>query len=169
MARKYPRVLRVQTETAEGCMIKLIDDFVSRFGTSIRLDETLIVKQQGRYFLLDENVKRLASKDFYYAGAYLGEAKDAEFIPSFNLLNMVAQKKANRINLEKKAEWLFICGRDVFGQGIAKMTGSTKKGDYVLVLNSYGECLGFGKILRNLEGKRKGKSSLIWRLPKEYF
>jgi ribosome biogenesis protein Nip4 len=26
----------------------------------------------------------------------------------------------------------------------------------VLVLNSYGECLGFGKILRSLDGKRKG-------------
>lgn len=137
-------------------MIKPIDDFVTRFGTKIKLDETLIVKQQGRYFLLDENVKRLTPKNFYYAGAYLGEAKDGEFFPSFNLLNMIAQKKSNRINLEKKAEWLFICGRDVFGQGITKMTGSTKKSDCVLVLNSYGECLGFGKILRDLEGKRKG-------------
>ena len=137
-------------------MIKPIDDFVSRFGTEIRLDETLIVKRQGRYFLLDENVKRLTSKDFYYAGAYLGEAKDGEFSPSFNLLEMIAEKKANRVNLEKKAEWLFICGRDVFEQGITKARGSTKEGDYVLVLNSYGECLGFGKILRNLDGKRRG-------------
>jgi ribosome biogenesis protein Nip4 len=137
-------------------MIKPIDDFVSRFGTKIGLDETFIVKRQGRYFLLDENVKRLASKDFCYAGVYLGEAKDGEFFPGFNLLNMIAQKNGNRINLEKKAEWLFICGRDVFGEGITTMIGSTKKGDYVLVLNSYGECLGFGKILRNLDGKRKG-------------
>jgi len=137
-------------------MIKPIDDFVSRFGTKVRLDETLVAKQQGRYFLLNETVKRLTSKDFYYAGAYLGEAKDGEFLPSFNLLNLIAQKKANRISLEKKAEWLFVCGRDVFGQGIKKVTGSTKKGDYVLVLNSYGECLGFGKTLRNLDGKRKG-------------
>jgi len=137
-------------------MLKPIDDFVRRFGTKIRLDEALVVKQQGRYFLLDENVKRLMSKDFYYAGAYLGEAKDGGFLPSFNLLNMIAQKKANRINLEKKAEWLFICGRDVFEQGITKATGSTKKGDYVLVLNSYDECLGFGRILRNLDEKRRG-------------
>ncbi len=137
-------------------MIKPIDDFVSRFGTKIMLDETFIVKGQGRYFLLDENVKRLMAKDFYYAGIYLGEAKDREFFPSFNLLNMIVQKKGNRINLEKKAEWLFICGRDVFGEGITRVTGSTKKGDYVLVLNSYGECLGFGKILRSLEAKRKG-------------
>ena len=137
-------------------MIKPINDFVSRFGTKIRLDETSIVKRQDRFFLLDEKVKRLTSKDFYYAGVYLGEAKDGGFFPSFNLLNMIAQKKANRINVEKKAEWLFICGRDVFEEGITKVTGSTKKGDYVLVLNSYGECLGFGKMLRSADGKRKG-------------
>jgi ribosome biogenesis protein Nip4 len=137
-------------------MIKPIDDFVSRFGTKIRFDETLVVKQQDRYFLLSENVKQLTSKGFYYAGAYLGEAKDGEFFPSFNLLNIIAQKKANKINVERKAEWLFICGRDVFGQGIAKVAHSKKKGDYVLVLNSHGECLGFGKILHNLERKRRG-------------
>jgi ribosome biogenesis protein Nip4 len=137
-------------------MIKAIDDFVSRFGTKIRLDETLVMKQQGRFFLLNETIKRLASKNFYYAGAYLGEVKDGDFLPSFNLLNMIVKKKVNRINLTKKAEWLFICGRDVFVQGIAKAEGSKKKGDYVVVLNSYGECLGFGKILDDLDGKRKG-------------
>jgi ribosome biogenesis protein Nip4 len=137
-------------------MIKPLDDFVSRFGTQITLDGNFIVKKQGRYFLLSENVKRLTSKGFYYAGTYLGKVKDGKFFPSFNLLNIVAQKKASRIDIEKKAEWLFICGRDVFEQGITKVTGSTKKGDYILVLNSYGECLGFGKILRNLDRKRRG-------------
>jgi len=86
----------------------------------------------------------------------LGETKHGEFFPSFNLLNMIAQEKANTISLGKKAEWLFICGRDVFGQGITKVAGSMKKGDYTLVLNVYGECLGFGRILRSLEGKKKG-------------
>jgi ribosome biogenesis protein Nip4 len=137
-------------------MIKTLDDFVRRLGTQITLDENFIVKKQGRYFLLNENVTRLTSKGFYYAGTYLGKVKDGKFFPGFNLLNMVAQKKARSINIGKKAEWLFICGRDVFEQGITKVTGSTKKGDYTLVLNSCGECLGFGKILRNLDRKRKG-------------
>jgi ribosome biogenesis protein Nip4 len=137
-------------------MIKPIDDFVSHFGTKISLDETLIVKRQGRYFLLSENLKQLASKDLFYAGTYLGQAKDGKFFPSFNLLDMIAQKKANKIILCKKTEWLFICGRDIFKQGITEVTGSTKKDDCVLVLNSYSECLGFGRILRNLDGKRGG-------------
>lgn len=137
-------------------MIKLIDDFVSRFGTKISLDETLIVKTQGRYFLLDENLKRLASNDFFYAGTYLGKAKDGKFFASFKLLDMIAQKNANRIVIDKKTEWLFICGRDIFRQGITKVTGSTGKDDYVLVLNLHGECLGFGRILHNLDRRREG-------------
>jgi ribosome biogenesis protein Nip4 len=137
-------------------MIKPISDFVSHFGTKITLDETLIVKEQGRYFLLTENLKQLASKGFFYAGTYLGKAKDGKFFPSFTLLGIIAQKEANKIVVDKKTEWLFICGRDVFKQGITKATGSTKKNDCALVLNSYGECLGFGKILHNLDGKRGG-------------
>jgi len=137
-------------------MIKIIDDFVTRFGTKMSLDESLIVKRHGRFFLLNENIERLRSKDFYYAGVYLGEAKNEGFFPSFNLLNMIQQKEGNRIYVEKKAEWLFICGRDVFRQGINKTLGSVKKGDYVLVLNSYGECLGFGRVLRRLDAKTKG-------------
>ena len=135
-------------------MIKSIDDFVSLFGTRISLNETLIVNKQSRYFLLNENLKRLALTDFFYAGTYLGKAKDGKFFPSFNLLGIIAQKKANKVIVDKKTEWLFICGRDIFKQGITNVTGSTKKGDYTLVLNAHGECLGFGKILRNLDGKR---------------
>lgn len=137
-------------------MINPINDFVSHFGTRITLDETLIMKEQGRYYLLTENLKQLASKGFFYAGTYLGKTKNGKFFPSFTLLDIIAQKEANKIVVDKKTEWLFICGRDVFIQGITKATGSTKKDGYTLILNSYGECLGFGKILHNLEGKRGG-------------
>jgi len=137
-------------------MIKPIVDFVGHFGTNIMLDESLIVKRQGLYFLLNKNLKRLASKNFFYAGAYIGKVKDGRFFPSFNLLNFVAREKSNKVIIDKKTEWLFICGRDIFKQGIANVIGSRKKDEYTLVLNSYGECLGFGRILRNLDGKRGG-------------
>lgn len=137
-------------------MIKAIDDFVSLFGTGISLDETLIVEKDSRYFLLDQNLKQLASKDFLYAGTYVGKVKDGRFFPSVSLLELIARKEANKVTVDKKTEWLFICGRDIFGQGIVKVVGSGKKEDYTLVLNLYGECLGFGKILCNLNGKRQG-------------
>ncbi|MEM3700160.1 MAG: hypothetical protein QXL57_04770 [Candidatus Bathyarchaeia archaeon] len=131
--------------------MKFLKKFVSRFGAKITLNENLIAKRGNRYFLLNERLKTLVGKDFFYAGVYLGKVKDGKFFPSFNLLSMIAKEKANKIFVDKWSEWLFICGRDLFKQGITKIVGSKKKGDYALILNQHGECLGFGKILGNLD------------------
>jgi len=69
---------------------------------------------------------------------------------------MVAEEKSNRIVVDKKTEWLFICGRDVFKQGIIEVRGSKRKGDHTLILNRHGECLGFGRIVCNLDRERGG-------------
>ena len=77
-------------------------------------------------------------------------ARTGVFFPSFNLLNMLVDVAANKIVVDQKAAWLFICGRDVFRTGIVKVMGSKHKGDATLVLNEFGECLGFGTIMDNL-------------------
>ncbi|MEM3627065.1 MAG: hypothetical protein QXZ25_03455 [Candidatus Bathyarchaeia archaeon] len=77
--------------------------------------------------------------------------KGGRFFPSFNLLAIIAEKDANKVFVNSRAEWLFICGRDIFKEGIMRVYGSMKKGDYALVLNMHGECLGFGKIVQNLD------------------
>jgi len=136
--------------------MKPIKDFVRQFDASISLDESLIVKKENRYFLVNEKLKKLITKDFFYVGTYLGKTKNGKFFPSFNLLSMIAEKKTNKIIVDKKTEWLFICGRDIFKQGIIKVIGSKRKGDYVLILNQHGECLGFGKILRSLDEGKEG-------------
>ncbi|MEM3457936.1 MAG: hypothetical protein QXN36_05105 [Candidatus Bathyarchaeia archaeon] len=134
--------------------MKPIWDFVSRFGASVKLDENLIVKKENRYFLIDENLKKVVAKDFFYAGAYLGKIKGDKFFPSLILLKMIAKGKANKIIVDKKTEWLFICGRDVFKRGIIQVSGAKRRGVYALILNQRGECLGFGKILSNLDEKK---------------
>jgi ribosome biogenesis protein Nip4 len=131
--------------------MKFLKEFVSRFSACISLNENFIVKKGNRYFLLNEKLKNLIGKDFFYAGIYLGKAKNGKFFPSFNLLSMIAQEKANKIFVDKRSEWLFICGRDIFKRGITKVMGSKRKGDYTLILNQYGECLGFGRIVGNLD------------------
>jgi ribosome biogenesis protein Nip4 len=136
--------------------MKQIKDFVSRFQTRISLDKNLIIERRDRYFLLNDSLKRLISKDFFYAGTYLGKTKRGKFFPSFNLLRMIARKKANKVIVDKKTEWLFICGRDIFKQGITEVMGSKRKGDYTLILNQHGECLGFGKILCHLDKAKDG-------------
>ena len=133
--------------------MKPMRDFVLQFGAKVALNAELIVKKGGRYFLLNENLERLIRKDFYYAGTYLGKLKNGKFFPSFNLLAMIAKVEANKIVVDKKAAWLFICGRDIFRRGIVAVHGSRRKGDYTLVLNEFGECLGFGRITRSLGAK----------------
>jgi len=132
-------------------MIKPIDDFMRLFGASVSLDESLIVKKKNRYFLLSTRLKKLALDDFFYGGTYLGKIKNGKFFPGFELLRMLSEKKANKVVVNKKTEWLFICGRDVFKRGIVKVIGLGRKGDHVLVLNCYGECLGFGRVISDLD------------------
>jgi ribosome biogenesis protein Nip4 len=137
-------------------MMETIGEFASRFEATLSLEKEFMIKKQNRYFLLNRNLKKLLSKQFFYAGIYLGKVKGGAFFPSFNLLAMIAEKEANKIMVDGKTEWLFICGRDIFRQGITRMMGSRRKGDYSLVLNSHGECLGFGRILRDLDEEREG-------------
>ena len=137
-------------------MIKAVEDFVSCFNAKISLNKNLLVKKGNRFFLLNEELKKLVTKDFFYAGIYLGKVKKGRFFPSFNLLRMITETKANKIIVDKKTEWLFICGRDIFKKGIKKVAGSKNKGAYTLILNRNGECLGYGKILHDLDKAKKG-------------
>jgi ribosome biogenesis protein Nip4 len=97
----------------------------------------------------------LVRQDFFYAGTYLGKAKEGKFFPSFNLFGMLAKNGANRIILDRKAAWLFICGRDVLGMSIARVWGPGKKNTNTLVVNEFGECLGFGRIVGNMTDKTR--------------
>jgi len=129
--------------------MKEINEFVAQFNASIPLDESRIVRNRNRYYLLSKKLNHQLPKGFFYSGAYLGAVKGASFFPSFLLLTMIAESKANRIVVDKKTAWLFICGRDIFKKGILN-GNNLKKGDYTLILNEHNECLGFGKILHNI-------------------
>ncbi|MGQ9624509.1 MAG: hypothetical protein ACUVT9_03965 [Candidatus Bathycorpusculaceae bacterium] len=115
-----------------------------------------MVKKRNKYFLLDEKLQKFIMNGFFYVGIYLGKIENGKFFPSVNLLNMIVEKAANKVTVDKKTEWLFVCGRDIFRQGIIRVNGSKKKGDYTLVLNVYGECLGFGQIKRSLDEEGVG-------------
>jgi len=119
----------------------------------LTLDPDLVVETGGRYFLLSKNLKAIASRSFFYAGRYLGKVKDEKFFPSFNLLAILAEAEANKVFVNEKAAWLFICGRDIFGGGIVSVQGSRQRDAFTLVLNEFGECLGFGRIDRDLGSK----------------
>jgi ribosome biogenesis protein Nip4 len=131
---------------------RAITDFASQFGVQIALNLDLIVEKTGRFYLINPALKPLVLQDFFYAGVFLGKAKEGKFFPSFNLLGMLAKKEANRIIVDKKAAWLFICGRDVLRKSIVRVQGPGKKDTNTLVFNEFGECLGFGRIVEKLSG-----------------
>ncbi len=132
--------------------MKEIEDFVAQFNTTITLDKSCIVRNRNRYYLLPKKLKQQVPKGFFYAGTYLGAVKGTSFFPSFFLLAMIAATKGNRLVVDKRTAWLFICGRDIFKKGILKLN-NLKKGDVTLVLNEHNECLGFGKIMLNLRAE----------------
>jgi ribosome biogenesis protein Nip4 len=127
--------------------------FVSQFGAQIALNPELVLEKNARYYLLTPSMRKFTLGDFFYAGLYLGKVKNGLFFPSFNLLDMLLEVATNRVVLGRKAAWLFICGRDVLREGILKSIGSKQRGEAVLVLNEFGECLGFGRLVGGPVGR----------------
>ena len=133
--------------------------FLEKFGVQIGLNEALIDVVGKKFFLLNDTLKDLAAripKKYHYAGVLLGESKNDFFLPSLQLIFMVAEKAVNKIFVNDKTAWLFICGRDIFKEGITRVEGSPKKGDYTLILNKHGECLGFGVVKQLPQEAEKG-------------
>jgi ribosome biogenesis protein Nip4 len=140
--------------------MKEIKDFVAQFNANVALDKSHVVKSWNRYYLLPDRLKRQVPSKFFYAGVYLGAVKGASFFPSFLLLRMIAERKANKLVVDHKTAWLFICGRDIFKQGILNET-RLKKGDYALIMNEHNECLGFGKVMINIRQEIDAKKVAV--------
>jgi ribosome biogenesis protein Nip4 len=140
---------------------RTITDFAAQFGVQIALNLDLMVEHSGRFYLVNPVLKPMVRQDFFSAGVYLGKAKEGKFFPSFYLLGMLAKKEANRIILNKKAAWLFICGRDILRKSIIRVQGPGKKDTNTLVFNEFGECLGFGRIVEKLRDSTVGNEIVV--------
>lgn len=140
-------------------MNRLIDDFVGKFNAKLELDERLIKRKQNRLFLVTLGLKPLIPESFFYAGSYIGKVKRNSFFPSFPFLALLAEcDTSNKVTVDEKTEWLFICGRDVFKQGILSATGSLREHEYTLILNQHGECLGFGALTSDLHKESRKRA-----------
>ncbi|MEM1563711.1 MAG: hypothetical protein QW161_03440 [Candidatus Bathyarchaeia archaeon] len=142
----------------ETVMVKLIEDFARLFGAKLSLEKGLVIKRKNKFFLLGSSLEKLAEKrgNWLFAGIYLGKIEDGKFFPSFPLLFMIADQAQNKVVVDDKAAWLFVCGRDLFKEGILEAYGLRSKGVYTLIFNRYGECLGFGRIERGLDEAKSG-------------
>lgn len=75
-------------------------------------------------------------------GVFLGEETRKGFRPSSYLLDRLSADSTRKVFVNRKAEWLFLCGRDVLGKSITRDEASE---GLCLVCNEEGECLGFGE------------------------
>lgn len=136
--------------------MRIIKEFANKLGSDISFDNKYIVNKDSRIFLLNKKQKKY-EKEFFYAGIYLGRIINRKIIPSLVLLSILSRNKANKVILNNKASWLFICGKDIFLEGLIGFEGAIKKGDLSLVLNSYNDCLGYGKVTSNIDQKESNK------------
>ncbi len=135
---------------------EFMEKFVSRSEVNELLKNKKIVKINREYFLVSENAVNTEhhhSHDHYHnsivsSGIPLGLTKE-NFVPSISLLEIISKKSKKKIVINEKAEWLFLCGRDVFGNSVVSYNDQ-KKGDLALVQNEKDENLGYGKVMEKI-------------------
>ncbi len=133
-----------------------LEHFLIQFGIRrFEKGNNEIFVQDNKYYLITKDIQNIIKKTKkpFYIGNYLGKARGEKFFPSVNLLNMIKSKSLHKIWVDSKAEWLFVCGRDLFGSAIKKTSPRVQKGIITLVLNMDNEIIGFGKVVKSLKEK----------------
>jgi len=124
----------------------IFNRFISSFDIDIPKENILYVGKN--YFYASKELKETREKikrDIYSAGIYLGEEKN-DFIPSPALIEMISKMPGSehrKIFVNDKAEWLFVCGRNILESSITKNPSNIRQG-LVFVQNSSDENLGYG-------------------------
>lgn len=101
--------------------------------------------------------------DHFFVGRFLGEQKKY-FTPSpygIELASTQAQDN-QKIVLEEKGAWLFLCGRDAFGKAVKK--GKAKKGRTVFLYDNADNILGYGEWMVNDLTPREAEQVVIKNL-----
>ena len=131
--------------------MKNLEEFAGNF-TKEKID---CIISRNRYFLASEELVKIKNgiqQEPFSIGLFLGEIKNNRFVPGAPLLDIISKKSDRKIFVNRKTEWLFLCGRDVFGKGIVK--SNAEKG-IVLVQNERDENLGYGEIIGDLSAQNK--------------
>lgn len=115
------------------------EEFIGEFDVKVdfvtRIDE--------HCFFVPKELEEHMNASCKSAGIHLGiEKKEFEPVPS---ICEVLKESTKRIQIDDKAAWLFLCGRDLLRSAILK--GVEQEG-LVLVENVQQEILGIGKVMQ---------------------
>ena len=120
-------------------------DFLKHF--NVELNDFELIRSEYYEVLkdMDKYTGIIVSK-----GLPLG-VKGKRFQPSLYLLEKISKETKNKVFINDKAEWLFLCGRDVFSKNIVEDNSSS---ELFLVQNCRDENLGLGmkkgKLVKNI-------------------
>ena len=115
----------------------------------VNIDNNIFLSNRDSLEIADEIIQK--SKENPHAiGTFLGNITNVnnikKFTPSPAFPDLLAKRSNKKITINSKAEWLFLCGRDVFDSSVLKKSNSLRVGDLVLVQNENNENLGIGKV-----------------------
>jgi ribosome biogenesis protein Nip4 len=119
-----------------------VNKFVKQFTGKEYLEATRIGR---KYFEAKEellNIKEKMMLQPHSIGLPLGEDTKKGFRPSLYLLERLSLDTSQKIFVNDKAEWLFLCGRDILSRSIVK---DNSENEMCLVQNERDENLGLGK------------------------
>lgn len=118
-------------------------DFITQF-TDKKFGD--VVKLGNKYFFPQD----IKIEDFpkgkvpKYIGLYVGEDTPNGFRPSVIFLDILNDLTTKKAVIDSKAEWLFLCGRDIFGASVISLP---ELRGFVLINNEAGEVLGLGNVV----------------------
>ena len=131
-----------------------LQEFVAKFCSYEKISYP-VEKRGRRYYSVSPElleVEKSIDKGSYSSGLFLGE-EGKFFTPSVVLLDWIAPHTTQKVWVDEKVGWLFVCGKDVFWDSVIR-----KKADdsIVLVMSEKDEVLGVGQITR-----KKGKKIVL--------
>lgn len=122
----------------------MLEDFVKQF-TNHHIE---YVKLKDNYFLLDINLNSFRlCQEATLIGLYLGKEQGHLFIPSCNLLDIIALHSDEKIFVNDRGELDFLYGKHLRKRHVTLIKGSSMAGMVKLVQNKYDENIGYGIFL----------------------
>lgn len=132
----------------------LIESYAKQFG--VTLPEVMAIGR--RHYLVTAHLKAFhatTGHDAFGIGLYLGEEKNGSFAPSVGFLELL-KDSPRKVTITPEAEWLFICGRDVFEKNISLFSPTTPKlqdqSGLFVIENNLHEALGIAQLQKTSQG-----------------
>lgn len=131
-------------------------EFIEQFTREKIINEKDILQLRSDFYLVNSELSKTLKQTQHptsFIGIFLGKKKK-NFIPSPYLLIKLAKVSKNKVSVNDKGAWMFICGKHIYAKSITKFNPKQRFNDLILITNQYNECLGYGKMINKFDSKK---------------